>query len=297
MPVHVSFMRTRIPKKAPADVKWESLLRFRLIEIVSLWEGHLTTRHLMSTFGIKRQQASRDINAYKNIAPGNIEYLPARKGYGPTDHFKPCFTEGTVDEYLNLVDSRNFMGSGTHHIAIPDAHTFILQSPPRLAHPAIVRPMVDACRRGQRLEVTYASMTTPEGEERIIAPHAVVSSGYRWHVRAYCEKNRDYRDFLLGRVMEISDAVGPALEDPSNDTQWHTEIILRLIPHPALSNAQQALVRHERCFDGDVLELRTREATAIYLLHMLQIPTRETNNCTANPLVLEDVSTVSQLVF
>jgi predicted DNA-binding transcriptional regulator YafY len=290
-------MRTSNRKQLLASVKWESLLRYRLIEIVSLWEGHLTTRHLMTTFGIKRQQASRDINAYKAIAPGNIEYLPARKGYAPARRFKPFFTEGTVDEYLNLVDSRGFMGSVTHRIAIPDAHTHILRSPPRLAQPAIVRPMVDACRRGQRLEITYASMSSPEGEERIIAPHAVVSSGYRWHVRAYCEKNRDYRDFLLGRVLEIAGDLGAALEDPINDSKWHTEITLRLIPHPALSKQQQKLVRYERCFDGEVLELKTREATAIYLLHMLQIPAYKSGNFRANPLVLEDPDVVRHLRF
>lgn len=297
MVVHVSFMRSSKPQQRSTDVKWESLLRFRLIEIVSLWEGHLTTRHLMSTFGIKRQQASRDINAYKAIAPGNIEYSPARKGYGPTQCFKPVFTEGTVDEYLNLVDSRGFMSAATHRVAIPDAHTHILRSPPRLAQPAIVRPIVDACRRGHRLEINYASMSSPEGEERVMAPHAVVSSGYRWHVRAYCEKNRDYRDFLLGRVLEISDDLGPALEGPGNDQLWHTEMTLRLVPHPALTKQQQKLVRYERCFEGEVLELHTREATAIYLLHMLQIPTYETDNCQANPLVLEDPGVVNHLRF
>jgi predicted DNA-binding transcriptional regulator YafY len=279
------------------NVKWESVLRFRLIEIVSLWEGHLTTRHLMTTFGIKRQQASRDLNAYKAFAPGNIEYLPARKGYVPTRDFKPFFTEGTVDEYLNLVDSRGYIGTATHRIAIPEANTHILRSPPRLALPAIVRPIVDSCRRGQRLEIKYASMSSPDGEERIIAPHAVVSSGYRWHVRAYCEKNRDYRDFLLGRVLKIMDDLGPSLEDPINDRRWHTQITLRLVPHPELNESQKRLVRYERCFDGDVLELSATEATAIYLLHMLQVPTHVTDDCRANPLVLEDPSVISHLKF
>jgi len=290
-------MRTSNREQALADVKWESLLRFRLIEIVSLWEGHLTTRHLMTTFGIKRQQASRDINAYKVFAPGNIEYLPARKGYIPRKRFKPVFTEGTVDEYLNLVDSRGFIGSVAHHVAIPDVHTHILHSPPRLAKPAIVRSMVDACRRGLRLEIIYASMSSPEGEERIIAPHAVVSSGYRWHVRAFCEKNRDYRDFLLGRVLEIPGDLGPALEDPQNDSRWQSEITLRLVPNPALTQKQRELVRYERCFEGEVLELRTREATAIYLLHMLQVPASESDNPRANPLVLEDPRSIGHLRF
>jgi len=290
-------MRTTKRKQLLENVKWESLLRFRLIEIVSLWEGHLTSRHLMTTFGIQRQQASRDINAYKAFAPGNIEHLPARKGYVPTKHFKPAFTEGTVDEYLNLVDSRGFIGSVTHRVAVPDAHTHILRSPPRLAKPEIVRPLIDACRRGQRLEITYASMSSPEGEERIIAPHAVVSTGYRWHVRAYCEKNRDYRDFLMGRVLAITDDLGVALEEPGNDSRWHTEITLRLVPHPGLTKKQQKLVRHERCFYGEVLEIKTREATAIYLLHMLQVPTYESDNHQANPLVLENSNVVKHLRF
>jgi hypothetical protein len=57
------------------------------------------------------------------------------------------------------------------------------------------------------------------------------------------------------------------------------------------------LVRYERCFDGEVLELKTREATAIYLLHMLQIPARASYNALANPLVLEDPDVVRHLRF
>lgn len=290
-------MRTNEKRQCLADVKWESLLRFRLIEIVCLWEGHLTTRHLMSTFGIKRQQASRDINAYKAIAPRNIEYLPARKGYCPTQAFTPLFIEGTVDEYLNLVDSRGFTQGVTHSVGIPNVHTHILRFPPRLAQPDIVRPLVDACRRGLRLEITYASMSSPEGEERVIAPHTVVFTGYRWHVRAYCEKNRDYRDFLLGRVLEITGELGSALENSKNDSKWHTEITLSLVPHPKLNRLQQELIRRERFFEGEVLELKTREATAIYLLHLLQVPTYKSDNEKANPLVLSDLSVIDALKF
>ena len=52
-------------------LRWELLMRYRLIEIVALWEGRLTTNHLCNSFGIARQQASKDINAYlRDIAPG-----------------------------------------------------------------------------------------------------------------------------------------------------------------------------------------------------------------------------------
>jgi hypothetical protein len=41
---------------------WEVLMRYRLIEIIALWEGRLTTNHLCNSFGIARQQASKGTN-------------------------------------------------------------------------------------------------------------------------------------------------------------------------------------------------------------------------------------------
>jgi hypothetical protein len=42
-----------------STLRWEQLLRYRFIEIIVLWEGRLTTRHLCEVFGIGRQQASK----------------------------------------------------------------------------------------------------------------------------------------------------------------------------------------------------------------------------------------------
>ena len=63
-----------------STLRWEQLLRYRFIEIIVLWEGRLTTRHLCEVFGIGRQQASKDINNYKRtIGPGNLEYDSQQK--------------------------------------------------------------------------------------------------------------------------------------------------------------------------------------------------------------------------
>jgi predicted DNA-binding transcriptional regulator YafY len=55
--------------------------------------------------------------------------------------------------------------------------------------------LLKACREGLRLETEYVSLNTPNVEVRLIAPHTLVYTGMRWHVRAYCEKNGQYRDF------------------------------------------------------------------------------------------------------
>ena len=92
--------------------RWDHLLRYRYIEIISLWEGRLTTGHLTRCFGIGRQQASKDINLYvRDIAPGNIEYDKYLKGYKPTPEFTPQVTQGLADEYLHLMARNNELKS------------------------------------------------------------------------------------------------------------------------------------------------------------------------------------------
>ena len=86
-------------KQEIESVRWDLALRYRLIETVAWWEGRLTTNHLMQSFGISRQQASKDINSYINEhAPQNLEYDKHLKGYVPSKQFAPLFigTPGTA---------------------------------------------------------------------------------------------------------------------------------------------------------------------------------------------------------
>jgi len=290
-------MSTLMASTDRLDIKWETLLRFRFIEIYCLWEGRLTSKHLEAAFGLQRAQAGRVIGSYKERAPGNIIQDPAIKGQRPTESFTPVFSAGTADEYFNLLSSNDIFEDSLKSLPFPSTNTHVLRAPRRLANPDIVRRVVNACRKGLRLEITYGSMSTPEGEERIIAPHSIVSSGYRWHTRAFCEKDKIYKDFLLGRILSISDELGRNINDPKEDEDWHNDITLELIPNPHLSEAQQNLVRYERCFDGPSLKLVTRRATATYLLQMLQIPADESDNYRENPVVLKGCSEIARLKF
>ena len=81
-------------KQSVEQVRWDLALRYRLIETVAWWEGRLTTGHLMQSFGISRQQASKDINTYiTEHAPKNLTYDKQLKGYMPSKQFKPLFID------------------------------------------------------------------------------------------------------------------------------------------------------------------------------------------------------------
>ena len=47
-------VRTARKSAGEWPVRWDLLLRYRLIEVMALWEGRLTTNHLMRAFGIGR---------------------------------------------------------------------------------------------------------------------------------------------------------------------------------------------------------------------------------------------------
>lgn len=88
-------------------MKWDQHQRFRLIELIAYWEGRLTTNHLCESFGIGRQQASKDINFYiQHISQTNLEYDKSLKGYVPSGSFKPHFITGEAQEFLNLLASQ-----------------------------------------------------------------------------------------------------------------------------------------------------------------------------------------------
>ena len=167
--------------------RWDLLLRYRFIECIALWEGRLTTRHLVETFGIGRQQASKDINTYnRTVAPDNLRYDKFLKGYEPNAAFKPTVTRGLAEEYLQLLANRSELHRTFSSVALPQGNTEVLAPPIRPVSPELLRPLLQAAREQQRLEVDYVSLNNPNRDGRIIAPHTLVWTGTRWHVRGWC---------------------------------------------------------------------------------------------------------------
>ncbi len=220
--------------------RWELLLRYRYIETIALWEGRLTTRHLCETFGIGRQQASKDINNYlREVGPGNLEYDKYLKGYKPTPQFEPQVTLGLADEYLHLMARNNELMNVFESLTLNVANVEVLTVPVRDVSPDILRPLMQAARQQRRLEVDYVSINNPDREGRIIVPHTLVYTGLRWHVRAWCEKNQAYRDFVLSRFRDTPDIMDSSPHGVDGDHEWNTQVTIRVVPHPRLTPEQQ----------------------------------------------------------
>jgi predicted DNA-binding transcriptional regulator YafY len=252
--------------------RWDLLLRYRLIEIISLWEGRLTTKVLIQAFGIGRQQASKDINFYiKQIAPNNLEYDKTLKGYKPTSQFAPILTRGEISEYLHLLNSQADLLSSFEQIAQSQANTEMLTPPIRSIDPMIIRPIIQAAREGKRIDIRYLSMTSPEPKERIISPHTIVFNGYRWHIRAFCEAQKSFRDFVLSRIVEVYDLEGTASKLATSDTAWQAEVEIIIAPDNRLTPHQQSIIARDYAMSGNERSFKTRGALVTYYLQLLNL--------------------------
>ncbi|MDY7535649.1 WYL domain-containing protein [Pseudomonas sp. Bout1] len=259
-------------KQSIEQVRWDLALRYRLIETVAWWEGRLTTGHLIQSFGISRQQASKDINTYINEhAPRNLTYDKQLKGYVPSKVFKPRFIDDSASAYLHLLYQNNERAPHIEGLALAYAHTKVLEVPDRSIRPQILRPLLKACREGLRLETEYVSLANPEPEIRLIAPHTLVYTGMRWHVRAYCEKNRKYRDFVLSRLRGEPELLDKSENLIDEDTVWETPVDLIIAPDQRLSPTQRAIIETDFGMVDGQLVIPSRQALVKYVLQRYQI--------------------------
>ena len=255
-----------------SNTRWEQLLRYRFIEIVAMWEGRLTTRHLCDVFGIGRQQASKDINNYKrSIGPGNLDYDPIAKGYRPSADFAPKVSRGEAEEYLEIVAGVSDMQQVLGQLPQAFLSTEVLAAPRRYIPPDILRPLLHAARDHRRIEVDYVSLNQPDREGRIIVPHTLVWTGLRWHVRGWCEKNQDYRDFVLSRFRGEADIMETSDHTIEDDEHWQTYVEVAIAPDPRLTEQQQLVVAHDFDMVDQRLPLRVRAKLLPYLIKLLQI--------------------------
>jgi predicted DNA-binding transcriptional regulator YafY len=280
-------------------LRWDLLLRYRLIEVIAQWEGRLTTNHLCNSFGIGRQQASKDINNYlRDVAPGNLIYDLQLKGYKPSSTFHPKLTTGTADEYLHILSRTKDIAHTFTGLDLGFANSEILQVPVRNVEPAILRPLVQAARDQKRVELDYISLSTPAVETRVITPHTLVCTPLRWHVRAYCEKNRDYRDFVLSRFRNIPDIIGDSEHSREGDERWVKEISISIKPDSRLSKEQQRIIAHDYGMTRGRLEIRTRAALVEYTLKAFNLdPRKQEVKPEAQQIVIANFKEIERYLF
>ena len=256
-----------------SNLRWGVEQRLEFIEFRLYWEGQMNRKDLMNTFGVSVNQASTDLNRYLRLAPENMTYDKSARTYVRSPHFSPLFVRVDADQYLSqlrLVHSGVMDHEDAWIRTYPEFDNVL--SPARNVSAETLQMVLEALRAAESIEVQYQSLSRPEPRWRWIAPTAIGFDGHRWHVRAFCEEDRTFKDFLLTRIIDSRDG-RPRECDPLDDEDWHEYVDLEIGPHPGLSDSQKLVVSLDYGMEDGRAILRVRRALLFYTLKRLGLDT------------------------
>jgi hypothetical protein len=241
--------------------------RSGFIEQLMWWEGQINASHLMDKYNITRVQASNILKAYRQQNPDYLTYQPSAKVYVITDKFQTKGNTFNFSQYLATVASSKAQQAHSKLTLC----AFEVEAPLRNINATQVRPILKAVREKLALDIGYISLSSPDYLDRIIEPHALIFDGLRWHVRAYCRKNQDFRDFTLSRFNGEAVFEGKATTTAEQDIKWQTFVDVEIQPDPRLSTKQQAIIANDFQMKNGNKVITTRAALVNYLLLRLRI--------------------------
>ena len=246
--------------------------RLWLIELLAYWEGKINTRPIQQRFKLSRQSCSELFRHYRSQNPDNLCYDRHLKAYVLGEHFKARYIDQSVDEYLNWLCYQTLPAPADREP--PNISMTRLAPPRRYVSPVIMRSLILAMREKQRIDIEYLSVASSDPEGRIIAPHSLVKTATRWHVRAWCEKRQQFLDFVLSRFKGQPVMEGPAQYHEADDEIWNTWVDIEVAPDQRLSPAQKQIIEADFGMVSGKLVLPTRAPLVKYTLDDMQIKTK-----------------------
>ena len=238
-------------KKKLDDLNHAQRERLAFIEFRLWFLGDVRRPDLIDRFGIAPAVATRDLTAYRELAPENIDFDGSRKLYVPKPSFSPLF-EHDPDRVLSAL-SKGF-GEG---IGQASKGFLLCQTPPRLNKPTlpVLATITQAIHQGRAVRLTYHSFSSGKTKREVV-PFALVDSGLRWHARVFDRSKQEFRDMVITRMEKpVLLESGDVLEHErgSRDIQWSRIVGLEMVPHPALERPE-IVARDFAMTNGSLIE-------------------------------------------
>lgn len=245
--------------------------RLAYLELRAFFVGELRRADIEERFGVKPAAATRDLTAYRQMAPANLIYDAPARCYRPGATFKPLFDLSSERVLAWLLHG---FGDG---LDLKLRKTAPCEGPGNLVRPdlKILSTVTRAMCAKRAIKVSYLSLSSGAANRELV-PVALADNGLRWHVRAFDRANARFGDFVLTRIAKAKEIDGPVAESEllPADEQWARIVDMEVVPHPDVRWAQA--VEADYGMDGGVLRLRSRAALAGYVLRRWSI------DCSAN---------------
>lgn len=220
------------------------------MKLLLIWEGRLNRGRLMELFDLGTNAASVWIREFREKHPDWLAWDTKTRSFHATSAAYQAWRAAdprhladavSLAQYLTLIGlpyavAGDTLAGGGPLAAFPELST------PSPRHFAVLS---EAIRTGRVVDLTYRSMQHPESHQRIISPHNLVRAGRRWHVRSFCETQQDFRDYALGRIVDVKLLPAAATKKEQDDQAWMAKVQVRLVAHPDLTPEQESVIRFE----------------------------------------------------
>ncbi len=185
---------------------------------------------LSEKFEISTRQASREIEFMRNFFSAPIEYSSEESGYYYSDDkFELPGQWVSEEEIITLIIAKRLSSTIPHKKKKKKLDQFLkkifeesaidfeeLEKRISLKNiryykvsPVIFESVIIALTGKKKLRIVYDSPYSGEKTERNVSPvHLLLYMG-NWHLIAFCEYKKDFRDFVLSRISEAN-----ILEEP-----------------------------------------------------------------------------------
>jgi hypothetical protein len=257
------------------EENWAAQERLRAIERAVWWRGWVKRKSLQQLFGVSLAQASSDLQKYQELNPGALVYDLSRKRYEAAEGMACQLHLPQLEDAIRCFLPSKYIGQLPVSVQVEHEMVATVGLPNRKGKDLVVRMVMQSLLNGQKLKLQYWSVSSGKSTWREIAPAGLGHDGYRWHARAWCYKNGDYRDFVLSRISavklpeDISEAKGEPL--PA-DEDWETFVTVKLKPNSELDeNSRRAIELDYGIRKNGVLKLEVRRAMRNYLLEHMRV--------------------------
>lgn len=233
------------------------------LETVLYWEGEIDNQRIRELLGVQPVWASKLMAELVKRVGKHATKETSRSPLRLTPRALEKSKNRALDDYLRIVKAQC---AGEE--VVEDARLDL-----SIVAPNVFVAIMQAIKKKNGLSIVYHSMNDPKGSERQIFPHAMVRAPRRWHVRAWCAKRREFRDFTLGRISSIVkiDEVAPYTR--ANDKEWNETVSFYVTAHPSLSPEQQAIIAAEYYPGASARRLIVRKCLAGYIIQDLRLAT------------------------
>lgn len=294
-----------MPPEWADNLNFAQRQRLQYFESMLIWEGQANRVRLSEFFGLTKNHLTRELTVYRKHRDDQIKYDPSERAYVPRESFEPLFATGSAEEYLSLLRAHAESDSKTVVPALGSPVRADMVARPRgTVDRSVLTVVVRAIQHHHGAVIRYQSLTRPKPRQRTIWPHALVSAGERWHVRAFDELSSEFRDFVLARITKANSAESQRSQagaNPDKDCDWHEIETVEVVPTKGLSEDQKKVIAQEygmqRVKGGLVWRLEMRRCLVPYFLAHYRLDTPPTSAPSGQQIDLKDPSLRERLSF